>query len=114
MYSKSISTRNMAETTLFHYFFLLELMTAYSGRYLFLTAASRNIYAMYSDRVISPFFSKISTRSNTPIIAVLTVILISAVILVPAVLTINVFVLFLSLGSIAGLANLAVHLTSNF
>jgi amino acid transporter len=84
------------------------------GSLAFLTAASRNIYAMSSDRVISPFFSKISTRSNTPIIAVLAVILISTVIFVPAVLTVNVFVLFLFLGSIAGLANLAVHLTSNF
>ena len=84
------------------------------GSLAFLTAASRVIYAMSSNRLVHPFFSKISNRSSTPITAVITVILISGIILIPAVLTIDVFVLFLFLGSIAGLANLAVHLTSNF
>ena len=84
------------------------------GSLAFLTAASRNIYAMADNQLINPFFSKISKHSNTPITAVLTVIFISTVILVPAILTVNAFVLFLFLGSIAGLANLAVHLTSNF
>ena len=84
------------------------------GSLAFLTAASRNIYAMADNQLINPFFSKISKHSNTPITAVLTVILISTVILVPAILTVNPFELFLFLGSIAGLANLAVHLTANF
>ena len=83
------------------------------GSLAFLTAASRVVYSMSSNKIIHPFFSRISNRSSTPITAVITVILVSGIILIPAVLTINVFVLFLFLGSIAGLANLAVHLTSN-
>ena len=83
------------------------------GSLAFLTAASRVVYSMSSNKIIHPFFSRISNRSSTPTTAVITVILVSGIILIPAVLTINVFVLFLFLGSIAGLANLAVHLTSN-
>ena len=84
------------------------------GSLAFLTAASRSVYAMSSNRLIHPFFSRISSRYSTPITAVYFVVLISGVVLIPVILTINVFVLFLFLGSLAGLANLAVHLTSNF
>ena len=84
------------------------------GSLAFLTAASRVLYSMSSNKMLNPFFSKISSRSGTPITAVIAVILVSGIILIPAVLTVNVFVLFLFLGSMAGLANLAVHLTSNF
>lgn len=84
------------------------------GSLAFLTAASRTVYAMSKNNLIHPFFSKVSNRSSTPITAVLSVLLVTGIVLIPTVLTMNVFILFLILGSIAGLANLAVHITSNF
>ena len=84
------------------------------GSLAFLTAFSRTVYSMSSRKLIYSKISTVHKKTGTPVIAGLIAIISSAIILIPALIFINSFVIFLALGSIAGLANLMVHLTANF
>lgn len=84
------------------------------GSLAFLTAFSRNLYAMSDRGVISKTISKLHSKRGTPVIAGLITIIAAVIILIPPVIFVSSFTVFLALGSIAGLANLMVHLTANF
>jgi amino acid transporter len=84
------------------------------GSLAFLTAFSRNLYAMSYRGLIAKKISQLHVKTGTPIIAGLIAILATGIILIPTLLYVNSFTIFLALGSIAGLGNLMVHLTANF
>ncbi len=84
------------------------------GSLAFLTASSRNLYAMSDMGLISKKISKLNIKTGTPVIAVLITLIAALIILVPSLIFVNAFIIFLALGSIAGLGNLMVHLTANF
>ncbi len=84
------------------------------GSLAFLTAFSRNLYAMSDRGVISKAISKLNVKTGTPVIAGLITLIAVFVLLIPLLSFVNSFVIFLALGSIAGLGNLMVHLTANF
>ena len=84
------------------------------GSLAFLTAFSRNLYSMSDRNLISKKISKLHAKTGTPTVSVLITIVASIIILVPALLLVNPFTVFFALGTIAGLANLIVHLTANF
>ena len=84
------------------------------GSLAFLTAFSRNLYAMSERGVISKALSTLHSKRGTPVIAGIITLIAATVILVPTLVFVNSFVIFLALGSIAGLGNLMVHLTANF
>jgi len=84
------------------------------GSLAFLTAFSRNLYSMSDRGIIGKAMSKLNVKTGTPIIAGLITIISALVLLIPLLSFVNSFVIFLALGSIAGLGNLMVHLTANF
>ncbi|KQB34548.1 MULTISPECIES: APC family permease [Acidiplasma] len=84
------------------------------GSLAFLTAFSRNLYAMSDRGLISKKISILHVKTGTPVIAGLITLIAALIILVPSLVFVNSFIIFLALGSIAGLGNLMVHLTANF
>jgi amino acid transporter len=84
------------------------------GSLAFLTAFSRNLYAMSERGIIHKKISELHVKTGTPVIAGLITLIAAIIILVPTLVFVNSFVIFLALGSIAGLGNLMVHLTANF
>lgn len=84
------------------------------GSLAFFTAFSRNLYAMSDRGIIHKKISELNVRTGTPVIAGLITLIAALIILVPTLTFVNSFIIFLALGSIAGLGNLIVHLTANF
>jgi amino acid transporter len=84
------------------------------GSLAFFTAFSRNLYAMSDRGIIHKKISDLNVSTGTPVIAGLITLIAALIILVPTLTFVNSFIIFLALGSIAGLGNLIVHLTANF
>ncbi|WP_337861110.1 APC family permease [Ferroplasma sp.] len=84
------------------------------GSLAFLTAFSRNLYAMSERGIISKSISKLHVKTGTPVIAGIITLIATLIIMLPLISLVNAFTIFLALGSIAGLGNLMVHLTANF
>jgi len=84
------------------------------GSLAFLTAFSRNLYSMSDRGIINKKISELNVKTGTPVIAGLITLIAAIIILVPTLIFVNSFIIFLALGSIAGLGNLMVHLTANF
>jgi amino acid transporter len=82
------------------------------GSMAFFTACARTIYALSGRGFIHKIFSSVSS-SNIPRHAVLTTIFVSAIVMVPVLFFISPFTFFLLLGTVAGLANLIIHMFAN-
>ena len=82
------------------------------GSMAFFTACSRNIYALSGRGFIHKIFGSASS-SNIPRPSVLATIFVSAIVMVPSLFFISPFAFFLLLGTVAGLANLVIHMFAN-
>ena len=84
------------------------------GSLAFFTASTRNIYAMSKRDLLPEFVSKINRRTGTPVVAGILTITIGALVLFPSIGIYGAFATFLALGTLAGLGNLAIHISANF
>ncbi len=82
------------------------------GSLSFMTALSRNLYAM-SNRSLMPRAMGLVRTNGTPIVAAMVTIAATAAVLIPPLFFLAPFQLFLALGALAGLANLFVHISAN-
>ena len=84
------------------------------GSLAFMTASSRNIYAMSRRKLLPEFLGKLHFKTGTPVIAGIVTIIIASLVLFPSIALFGVFTTFLALGTLSGLGNLAIHLSANF